>query len=291
MTEHHPPLHDGVTTLCHAWSIRRRDGITLGFTDHDRVLTFAGQTFEPDSGFSGLSVFQETGLSIDNTEALGVLRDDRISATDLHAGRYDGAEVVAYLVNWQDPKQHHIEFRGTIGEIVTSGQQFRAELRGQTEALNRPLGAVFQSPCAARLGDQKCGFDLNRAGYSFDVDLRAVISTHEVAISDPQGIAAGWFARGVMQIETGAARGLSFAIKSDRVSDGLRYLTLWDDLAILPAVKDRLRVIAGCDKQFQTCRSKFENAINFRGFPDIPSHDWVMVHPTHSNQKSGGSRR
>ncbi len=32
----------GVTTLCRCWSLRRRDGTALGFTDHDRDLTLAG---------------------------------------------------------------------------------------------------------------------------------------------------------------------------------------------------------------------------------------------------------
>ena len=31
-------LATGVTTLVHAWRIARRDGVTFGFTDHDRDL-------------------------------------------------------------------------------------------------------------------------------------------------------------------------------------------------------------------------------------------------------------
>ena len=30
-------------------------------------------------------------------------------------------------------------------------------------------------------------------------------------------------------------------------------------------------IIAGCDKQFLTCTQRFNNAINFRGEPHIPS--------------------
>ena len=44
-------LDEGATTLCHSWKLTRKDGHTLGFTDHDRPLAFDGITFEPQAGF------------------------------------------------------------------------------------------------------------------------------------------------------------------------------------------------------------------------------------------------
>ena len=35
-------LETGLTTIAHAWAIERKDGIVLGFTDHDRDLSFDG---------------------------------------------------------------------------------------------------------------------------------------------------------------------------------------------------------------------------------------------------------
>ena len=32
----------GLATVCRAWALVRADGLTLGFTDHDRTLTFDG---------------------------------------------------------------------------------------------------------------------------------------------------------------------------------------------------------------------------------------------------------
>ena len=63
------------------------------------------------------------------------------------------------------------------------------------------------------------------------------------------------------------------------------------DYGLQPELGDRVRITTGCDKQFATCRDKFSNILNYRGFPDIPPIDWVMVHPTHAMQKAGGSRR
>ena len=45
------------------------------------------------------------------------------------------------------------------------------------------------------------------------------------------------------------------------------------------AAGDTFAVTAGCDKQFATCRAKFANAVNFRGFPHMPGNDFVAAYP------------
>jgi uncharacterized phage protein (TIGR02218 family) len=42
---------------------------------------------------------------------------------------------------------------------------------------------------------------------------------------------------------------------------------------------DPFTVTAGCDKRYDTCRAKFNNTINFRGFPQIPGNDFVVSYP------------
>ena len=133
-------LDTGATTLARAWLITRADGVRYGFTDHDRDLSFDGITFRADTGLSAAALAQSTGLSVDNTEALGALSDASVREDEIEAGRFDGADVRAWVVNWADPDVRWLQFRGTIGEIRRSGGAFQAELRGLTEALNRPCG-------------------------------------------------------------------------------------------------------------------------------------------------------
>ncbi len=159
-------LQTGMTTTCRCWVLARTDGVVMGFTDHDGPLEFDGISFRADTGLSALALQQSTGLSVDNTEALGALSDAAIREDDIEAGRYDDAEIRAWLVNWRDVNQRHLQFSGTIGELRRSGGAFEAELRGLTEALNRPLGRVYQKPCSAILGDSGCRFDMNTLGYT-----------------------------------------------------------------------------------------------------------------------------
>ena len=52
-----------------------------------------------------------------------------------------------------------------------------------------------------------------------------------------------------------------------------------------------MRLVAGCDKRFETCRLKFVNTLNFQGFPDVPEDDWMTIQPVNAKAKAGGSRR
>ena len=92
-------LEGAATTTCNCWALTRRDGVVLGFTDHDWPLNFEGIDFLADAGLSALALQQTTGLSVDNTEALGALNSAAIREEDIEAGRYDGAEIRAWLVN------------------------------------------------------------------------------------------------------------------------------------------------------------------------------------------------
>ncbi len=52
---------------------------------------------------------------------------------------------------------------------------------------------------------------------------------------------------------------------------------------------DLIRVEAGCDKRLETCRFKFNNILNFQGFPHIPGEDWLMSYPSEGQPHDGGS--
>ncbi len=281
----------GLTTLCRAWAIVRVDGTTFGFTDHDRALSFDGITFSAETGLSASALAQSTGLSVDNTEALGALSDAAIREDDIEAGRFDGAEVRAWLVNWADPDVRWLQFRGTIGELRRAGGAFHAELRGLTEALNRPLGRIYQKPCTAVLGDRNCRFDLTQPGYRFEGPADRITDGRVFEWDDLAGFEPAWFQRGRLDVMDGAAAGLWGMIKHDVFDGTVRRIELWEPVRGPVGLSDSLRLTTGCDKRFETCRLKFNNLVNFQGFPDLPSDDWVMAYPKSSGPNSGGSLR
>jgi uncharacterized phage protein (TIGR02218 family) len=283
-------LATGATTLCRAWIVTRKDGVSLGFTDHDRDLVIDGVACRADAGLSAKALQQTTGLSVDNTEAMGALTDASITEEDIQAGRFDGAEVWIHLVNWAAPDQRTVEFRGLLGEITRSGDAFRAELRGLTELLNQPQGYAIQPGCSAVLGDRRCRFDTTSSGFFVEHAFAAGSDGLVFGLVDFPAFPDRWFEHGRFEVQTGAAAGLLGVIKIDRIEAGLRHIELWQALTVGLKPGDEIRILAGCDKSADTCRSKFGNFRNFRGFPHVPSEDWLSSYPTQDRVNGGGSR-
>ncbi|TGN42424.1 DUF2163 domain-containing protein [Paracoccus liaowanqingii] len=267
-----------VTTMARAWSLRRGDGLVLGFTDHDGPLAFDGIAFRPDRGLTARALVQGTGLSVDNSEATGALSDDAITERDLMAGRWDAAELRLWEVDWTDVAQRRLVFRGSLGEVSRSNGAFRAELRGLSDLLNAPQGRVYHPRCSARLGDGACRVDLGASGLSVDRSVEGLEEGRVFRFAAFPAFDANWFEHGRLEVRTGAAEGLQGAIKNDSaLPGGGRVIELWSALGLLPAPGDQLRLTAGCDKAATSCRLKFGNFANFRGFPHLPPEDWLLA--------------
>ena len=281
-------LRTGATHVCQCWSITRADGRTFGFTDHDRPLSFDGITFLADSGMSARALALSSGLAVDNSEAVGLLQSDVIAEADIVAGRYDGAEVRNWLVRWDDVAQRQLRFRGRIGEITRQAGQFQVELRGLTDLLNQPSGRTYLRTCAAVLGDAQCGVDTTDPVYAVTLPVLAQSDLREIVVARSD-YNDRWFEQGRLEVVTGAAKGLVAGIKEDRIDGSRRRLVLWQALRADLKKGDTVRLVAGCDRRAETCRVKFANLVNFRGFPDMPTDDWLTAVPRSDDAGDGGS--
>lgn len=87
------------------------------------------------------------------------------------------------------------------------------------------------------------------------------------------GFADDWFSGGVLNWTSGGNSGRTARVVAHAKRDGAVTLTLWPGAGFAPAAGDAFQVTAGCDKSFATCKAKFANAANFRGFPHLPGND------------------
>lgn len=282
-------LSGGVTTVCRCWAVQRADGQGLGFTDHDGDLVFEDVVFRASTGMTARAFQQVTGLAVDNSEALGALSSAAVCEEDLAAGRFDGAEVRCWQVNWADPGQRRLLFRGRFGEVTRAGGSFRVELRGLSDVLNQPVGRVFQTGCSAVLGDGRCGFDLAQAGYTVEAVVAGRDALGGIVLDGLPELEAGWFARGTLVPLAGPGAGIAAMIRRDAPEGGGRRIELWAEPVTPLAAGDAVRLVAGCDRTAATCRGKFGNFLNFRGFPHIPGEDWLASYPVSSSSQTGGS--
>jgi uncharacterized phage protein (TIGR02218 family) len=269
-------LASGATTTCRCWRLTRRDGAVQGFTDHDEDLVFGDTLFRSGGGFEGSEVEARLGLAVTGTEIHGALAGESLNEADLAAGRYDDAKVELFLVNWADVTQRLLLRVGHLGEVRREGAAFAAEVRGLAARLNEERGRIFSATCDADLGDARCGFDLQDPVFRGEGTVAAVEGGSLIRVSGLDAFAPEWFARGKLTFASGANAGLSVEVKEHRVESGEVRLALWQQMPEPVANGDLFVVTAGCDKRFETCRSKFDNAVNFRGFPHLPGSDFVV---------------
>jgi uncharacterized phage protein (TIGR02218 family) len=271
-------LDSGVTTLCRCWVIKRADGVTQGFTDHDEDIALDAVTCRAGSGLTGSEVTQKVGLAIDSSELSGALAADTLNEADLAAGRYDAAAIEAWLVDWSEPALCVLLAQGTLGEVRREGQAFTAEVRGLSERLAQETGRLYTATCSADLGDSRCKIDLMSPAFRSAGTVISSETASAFIAGGLDGFEDGRFTAGKLTFTTGANNGLSVDVKSHRKAGAVR-LVLWQAMPEPIEAGDTFVVTAGCDKRFETCRARFNNAVNFRGFPHIPGNDFIIAHP------------
>ena len=269
-------LAEGATTLCRCWALHRRDGLALGFTDHDRDLALGGLTCAARTGLEAAEAAAELGFAVGGGEVAGALTAAGITEADIAAGLYDGAGVETWLVNWAAPEARLLLDVATIGEIRRAGAAFVAELRGLMHRLDVAVGRTFRAACDAELGDPRCRVDLADPRYRGTGTVLAVPEPGRLTVALAAAFAPGWFAGGRLAWTGGANLGLPADLRGHAVTGTLVTLELWEPPPRAVAAGDPFTLTAGCDKAFATCRQKFSNAVNFQGFPHMPGNDFVL---------------
>lgn len=281
-------LEGDVTTLCYCWRLTRMDGEVSGFTDHDRVLAVDHANFEPESGFTASEARDTLGLSVDTVDVEGALSSDRISDADIATGLYDGATVETLLVNWRSPEQFAVIRSATIGKIVRRDDAFVAELESRTRALDQPNGRYVTRLCDAELGDARCTVLLAQADFSGAGAVVTVGPSDTFAVSGLDAFAAGWFSNGILTWTGGTRIGRSDRVADHRLENEAAVLRMSSPLGPPITSGDTFTIVAGCDKSFATCKAKFSNPLNFRGFPHLPGNDAAYGYVADGGNFDGG---
>lgn len=262
-----PPtvLAEELTHLALCWRLVRRDGVALGFTSHDQPLLVDGLRHEYRPGMSASAVVLGDGVTADDMEVAGALSAGALTAADLLAGRWDGAALQLYLVDWRDPNGGRQSLaQGTLGDAaVGTGADagFLAELIGPGAALAASVVETCSPECRAELGDARCRVNLRGRQRLVSV---AAAAPNRVQLA---GIVAADHVEGELAVIDGPQAGLVRRLLAEQAG----WLLFDEPLVLMPGT--RVRLSEGCDKRFATCRDRFENARNFRGEPHVPGGD------------------
>ena len=253
------------------WRVFRRDGVTLGFTTHDRDLWFDGVLHRSAPGMVPSAIRRSADLDPDSAEVQGALSHDAISAADLALGRFDRARVTIGLVDWENLDRREI-YRGTIGTVTEEAGSFTAALESRKLELQRDPVPRTSPSCRAAFCGPGCTLSAARFEHSatvagFDSAANAVAIAPDLSGTDLIGGTLRWldgpYAELAMQI----------------VAAGTVGLVLDTPLDLPVAVGARVLMREGCDRTLATCSGRFGNAINFQGEPHLPGNDMMTRYP------------
>lgn len=283
-------LASGCTTLCKCVRLTRQDGVVIGLTDHDAPLTFDGTDFDPADGFEASQESAALGPVAGEWDLKAAFSDERLNQQDLLAGRFDGASVETFLVDWRSTQARDLTSSGTLGEVTSRDGLFQAEVRGPFAAFDRVRGRVFAARCDAELGDARCKVNLDQLSFRIDRQPSSIAAPNSLQFAGLETYPTSHFDGGTAHILSGEAEGATIRIRAHELADDLATITLWHAPPASLTLTDTIRLTAGCDKSFASCTQKFANGENFRGFPFMPGDDFALSYPSSEDgDLDGGS--
>ena len=186
-----------------------------------------------------------------------------------------------------EPINLYKEFNPSVSVFVrilnSSGNQlFMGRVRGVEFDLNKAtatitlsaVGGLLKSKIPVRAYSKECGFNLFDSGCGLNAnDFRVTLSNNFSLSDDKLAITSdalsskpnGFFSGGYVKFQN----------QHSYISSHMdNTITLMFPLKNL-STNDLIHVFAGCDKLISTCKDKFNNSINYGGFPFIPSKNPV----------------
>lgn len=261
------------TTLCNCWEITLANNSVVRLTNHDKDLTFLGQTFEALNSFTASMLESKQGLETDNAEFRVVLRANAIQKEDIVFGAYDGARIRAWEVNWVDTADYCALPGGSLRNLKDSDQgEATFEVVGLSEKLTQQTGRIVQATCDANVGDSRCA--VNMASFTHTGSITTATSRSEFTDS-ASAQADDYFNYGVITWTSGDNNGLQSEVKTY----GSGAFVLFSPTPYAMQVGDTYSAQAGCDRTSDSCKNKFNNFVNFRGFPHVPGNFKAMSGP------------
>jgi len=261
--------------MADAFLFTLQNGSTLAYTNIDVTFTYAGVTYLANSILiDGLKYKAAVGLEADQQQITIAARStDTISGgapflQALRDGSFDGCEIVRYRVFFSDRLGGTaigaaMLFKGRLGNIDEIGRS-SAKLTVNSDLVLLDIDMprnMYQPTCLHTLYDVGCTL------HKSDFQASGTVGAGSTASIIYWPGANTNFAQGTISFTSGVLTAVTATIGS-AVNGSL--LSLINPLPSVPAAGDGFTVYFGCDHTLTTCQAKFNNLVNFRGFPYVP---------------------
>lgn len=267
-------LNEGGNHLTKIFTIARKNKPSLYFTECDIDLVVGGNTFRSVFGFVaspvGLSSYsrsQQVELSIFEND-VGVTRED------IQAGVYDNQLATIEMVDFKNVGLGTIHyFTGFISESgLGDDGMISMTIEGLMTRERAIAGESFSSSCRNNLGDTNCAFNIEGAAVNFTITT--LIGNNKFTTASLINPTDHW-KEGFIRWTSGDNNQQAIEVRGSLFASPNTTITLWSRPAYPLAVGVTGRIYLGCAKTATDCIARFNNILNYRGEPYIPSSSTV----------------
>lgn len=265
-------IKTGIPKLAILCKITLLNGNVLAFSTSDKDIIYDGVLYSAENGITQSAQTSSSTLSVDTTDLEGMLNPDLFDEADIAGGGFNGSKYELYSINYEHTEWGaYVLDSGILGDLNTTTTGFKFELRSYTQVTDTEIGRIFMPSCDANLGDSRCRVDLN----AYKKDGSVVSSDYNFFIIDTSRTEDdGWWNGGLIKFTTGDNRLLTCEIKSYIKSTGR--IDFQANFPYKIKAGDQYIISPGCDKTISTCKSKYNNVINFRGTPQVPAPETLL---------------
>lgn len=248
----------GLKSFSYCFEIILTSGDKLFLTSADKVINSGIIVYRPSSGLR-IKEGSFNDSAQDHITIEGIFEKNGVDKTvDLTNAQ------VKILMFFDNASYHFVTYYCTL--YTKYDLYFNIYLEPESIKYNQTVVNVFSKTCRTNFGDSKCKIDKKLFSRSYDI-IQMGVRTIEVPKIHEE---TGYFICGDAHIA-----GTAFNAKILNSRDNIIYID-----RIIPDNLKNIRTViltAGCDKKFITCCNKFNNAVNFRGEPFIPEHNFLKI--------------
>ena len=253
-----------------AWCVRIEctSGTLVRLTPYPLDLKMSNEAvYLTDAGYEATTYHATATLTPSAIDIEGIAGLAGISRDEIASGIFDNARVKIFKCNYLNPVEDYEPITaGFFGKVTLQDDRYRVEGMSLIDALNQSVGRTYSAPCQRTFGDAGCTVDLT----TLDVTGTLTHITGPSVFRDSaRAEALDYFAAGTIAFTSGPNAELKPLEIKAYAADGT--ITTHEPTYFNPSVGDDYILIPGCRKRLDDCRDKWDNVVNFFGFPHIPT--------------------
>lgn len=263
-------LAEDITRLVTCLDITPQGLTPLRLTDHNEDININGIVYSSKSGYTRSAISSTDTIETGTVTLTGIFDETVIDIKGILAGIYNYTPAKLFAVDYSSLVANIVTLiQGTVGEIeLQTSLNYSMEIRDLKQYLSNVIGEVYTIECRADLGDSRCTVPIINAPWARNMSVASVVNRNEFMVMGDTGMDEH-YKSGHIKWETGDNANISHEIIEIDSSVVKLYLSTLYTIK----VGDTLTLYPGCDKTLNTCITRYDNRLNFRGEPFLPGRD------------------